>query len=42
MKKLKLGVIGLGSRGYGMMRRIAKHPDIEVRYIDCGAPYTVG
>ena len=30
MKKLKIGVIGLGSRGYGMMKRIAKHPDIEV------------
>lgn len=30
MKKLKIGVIGLGGRGYGMMKRIARHPDVEV------------
>ena len=30
MKKLKIGVIGLGGRGYGMMRGISKHPEVEV------------
>ena len=30
MKKLRMGVIGLGSRGYGMMRGLSKHPEVEI------------
>ena len=30
MKKLRMGVIGLGGRGYGMMRGLSKHPEVEI------------
>ena len=30
MEKLKVGVVGLGGRGYGMMRLIASMEDIEI------------
>ena len=30
MRTLKVAVVGLGGRGYGMMRGIARHPGIEV------------
>lgn len=30
MRKLNVAVIGLGSRGYGMMKRMATHPDVRI------------